>query len=149
MFSVCDRLTKWFFLEHSVLYRGPLLQLNLSKNNKLFYFSINQTVLVIFSLFVLVVLCIGIFKALHDKNILLTTALLLVGLGGASNIADRVVHEFVIDWAWIIIIPNSVFNIADVMIVSGIILISLYYFFPQRLSCLQPKKEGREKKHSQ
>lgn len=97
-----DRLTKWIALEGFM---------GLVKNFNFYFFTINQYLLIIIMGVVIILLSLLFLKT---KN----TALLLIIFGGVSNLFDRIYFGYVIDW---INVSISTFNIADVMIILGIL----------------------------
>ncbi len=52
----------------------------------------------------------------------------LIILGGLSNFFDRIFFGYVIDWIKIFILPISIFNIADLMIIGGITILIVKCF---------------------
>ena len=122
---VLDRLTKWFFLKNPDFYSGRFIELKLFKNSDLYFFSLNPIFLNLTIGTVLLLLVFLFFKTLKQKNFLLTTGFSLIILAGFSNFFDRLYFGYVIDWIRIFIFPISIFNIADMMIVGGIICLIL------------------------
>jgi len=122
---VLDRLSKWFILNFPDLYKSSLIELKLFRNQKLFFISLNQKIIYILIGVVLLLLLFLLFKTLKQKNLLLTTGFSLIILGGLSNFFDRIYFGYVIDWIRIFILPISIFNIADVMIIGGVICLIL------------------------
>lgn len=119
-----DRITKWFILIHPNLYLGDFVEMKLFKNEKLFFLSFGEhtnLIISLVSILVLIPFYMWIIKAIKEKKSFLTFSLFLIIFGGLDNIFDRIYYGFVIDWINISIFPFSVFNIADIMIVSGII----------------------------
>ncbi len=122
---ILDRLTKWFILKFPDLYQSSLIELKLFRNQKLFFASLNQKIIYILIGVVLLLLLFLFFKSLQKKDILLIAGFSLIILGGLSNFFDRIYFGYVIDWIRIFILPISIFNIADVMIISGILCLIL------------------------
>lgn len=110
---ILDRLTKWFVSDKSILFKNP----------KLYFWAVNSTLLYIVTGAVLLLLIFLLIKTRHKKNFLLSTGFLLIILGGLSNLFDRIFFGYVIDWIRVFFLPISIFNIADMMIVGGIICI--------------------------
>lgn len=108
-----DRLTKWFILNHHAD--------KLFKNPKLYFWAINSIFLYIITGAVLLLLVFLFLKSLKKKNLLLNIGFSLVILGGLSNLFDRIIFGYVIDWIRVFFLPISIFNIADIMIVGGIL----------------------------
>ncbi len=117
---VLDRLTKWFILRNPDFYSGDLIELRLFKNSKLYFIPLDSGLLCFLIGLVLLLLLFLFFKTLKQENFLLTTGFSLIILGGLSNFFDRIYFGYVIDWIRIFILPISIFNIADVMIITGI-----------------------------
>ena len=96
-----------------------------SQNRGIFYWPVNQRVLIGLSLLVILGLLFWLMKTWEKGKDYLVLGLGLIILGGLSNVYDRVIYGYVIDWLQS---PISVFNVADVMIVAGvgIILYDMY-----------------------
>jgi len=118
---VLDRLSKWFVLKNPDFYSGRFIELKLFKNSDLYFFSLNPIFLNLIIGAVLLLLVFFFFKTLKQKSFLLTLGFSLIILAGLSNFFDRLYFGYVIDWLRIFILPISIFNIADVMIIGGII----------------------------
>ena len=57
------------------------------------------------------------------------TALSLLAGGAVGNLIDRVVYGYVVDFLDFCLIDFPVFNIADIFIVIGAILLAIYFIF--------------------
>ncbi len=119
-----------------------LIKFGLAKNYGLFFWPINQKLLIIGSILLLVFLAFLLFK-IKSAGSLIFLSLFLVSLGGVSNLLDRVIYGFVVDYAWVFILPFSWFNLADVMILSGLLL-SLHFLLKQE-PLLKPKQPTENK----
>ncbi len=115
---ITDRLTKSLALNN---------HLPLSKNTSLFFINLNQTQIIILSFIIMLTLTIHLIK-FSDQQIL-NRGLLLILLGGASNLFDRLTHGYVIDW---ITTPISVLNLADLMIALGCLFITFQYILTNK-----------------
>jgi len=120
---VLDRLSKWFILKNPDFYSGRFIELKLFKNSDLYFFSLNPIFLNLIIGAVLLLLVFLFLWSFKKKNIVLTTGFSLIILAGLSNFFDRLYFGYVIDWIRIFILPISIFNIADVMIIVGIVCI--------------------------
>lgn len=118
---VLDRLSKWFFLRNPDFYSGRFIEIKLFKNSDLYFFSLNPIFLNLIIGAVLLLLIFLFFWSFKKKDFILTLGSSLIILGGLSNFFDRLYFGYVIDWIRIFILPISIFNIADVMIIGGII----------------------------
>ena len=125
---ILDRLSKWFVLNHPNFYLGNLIELKLFKNPNLYFISFNSNLLYFLIGVALLLLLFLFFKSWQKKDFLLMTGFSLIILGGLSNFFDRIFFGFVIDWLRIFILPISIFNIADLMIIGGIIILVVNFF---------------------
>lgn len=120
---ISDRLSKWLILNKADLYQSKLLELKLFKNPNLYFISLNSILLYFLIGATLLLLIFFFFRSWQRKNLLLMTGFSLVVLGGLSNFLDRIIFGYVIDWLKISILPISIFNLADLMIIVGILIL--------------------------
>lgn len=125
---IIDRLTKKLVLNKPKIFSGKLLELELSKNQGLFFFSTNQQFLIILSFALISTLIFFLIKNYSRKNHLQNFSFLLIIGGGASNLYDRIIFGYVVDFIKISLLPFSTFNLADVMIIGGIAGFVVDYF---------------------
>ncbi len=130
---ILDRITKWLILANPNLFQSHFVQLELFKNPKLYFWSINSTVLYIVISAVLGLVVFLLIKTWHKNNTLLSFGLLLIILGGVSNLIDRIFCGYVIDWIRVFFLPISIFNIADIMIVGGLVCLLIKVIFNNKL----------------
>jgi len=126
-FTILDRISKKFFLKNPDFYHSNFIQLELKKNSGLYFFNLDQKILIPLSFFIILFLIIFLFKSWKKKNWFLFLSLLSILLGGLSNLYDRLIFGYVIDWFWLFLFPPSVINLADMMITAGIFLIAINY----------------------
>ncbi len=88
---------------------------------------------------VAVVFIVSLYKKLEPRQVALKWALPLVLGGALGNLADRIRHQHVIDFIdWYYVNAEGkathwpTFNIADVWIVAGVILMGIDMFTPRR-----------------
>lgn len=127
LFLIIDRLTKYFFQNSHFSFASRLLTLRVSQNQRLFFLQIDQSFLIVLSLISIGVLIFFLIKNKDRGNFLLTGGLLLIILGGSSNLFDRIFSGYVIDFIRVFFLPFFTFNISDVMITAGCLLIAIYY----------------------
>ncbi len=108
---ILDRLTKWLALDSDLLFKNP----------KLFFIPLNLNLLYFLIGVVAILLCFLFFKNWQKRDSLLITGFSLIILGGLSNLFDRIYFGYVIDWIRVFFLPISIFNIADIMIIGGIL----------------------------
>jgi len=118
-----DRITKYWIQKSNFSLEGKLVKINLVKNEDLFFFPVNKTLLLTISTAVLIGLSYAVIKSIIEKKNILTLGLFLILLGGISNMADRIFLGYALDWIWVIIYPLATFNVADIMITFGIIIL--------------------------
>lgn len=76
---------------------------------------------------ILILLVVGLIRAFRARSIWQVSSLALMIFGALSNLIDRLLFGFVIDYISIGTLSN--FNLADAMIVSGAILIAFKFLF--------------------
>jgi len=108
---VLDRLTKWLALDSNLLFKNP----------NLYFIPLNSNLLYILIGAVTILLCFLFFKSWQKRDFLLMTGFSLIILGGLSNLFDRIYFGYVVDWIRVFFLPISIFNIADLMIIGGIL----------------------------
>jgi signal peptidase II len=118
-FLLLDRLTKWHLLNNPNLYSGDFLKLKLFSNKGFYFFSFGENTNLIISVVAAFILILLFTFVAKEK--VLPFGVLLIMVGGMSNLFDRIYYGFVIDFIWIKIFPISIFNIADVLIIFGLI----------------------------
>ena len=118
---IFDRFSKWLILTFPDLYQGGFIELKLFKNPNLYFISFNSTLLYFLIGAALLPLLFLLFKSWQKKDFLLMMSFSLIILGGLSNLFDRIILGYVVDWIRVFFLPISIFNIADLMIIGGIL----------------------------
>lgn len=90
-------------------------------------FQNNQMIFVVVALFACVLGLYYLYK--KQVNLLGKSAIILIIAGAIGNLVDRVRLGFVVDYFDFRIIWDYVFNIADVFVVIGTILLCIYIIF--------------------
>ncbi|MFN3478058.1 MAG: signal peptidase II [bacterium] len=111
------RLKKAIFEITLVYNEGSAFGMKIFKNHE--YIIINPLILVIFALFIFYK--ISKIKDLNFKNYYLLSFTFIFA-GGIGNLLDRILHGKVVDFISIYIFP--VFNLADIFITIGILIIA-------------------------
>ncbi len=125
---ILDRLIKIGFMKSPDNFGDFLNWLPFSKQfytNEGIFFGLHspQIITILFSIVVLLAVAYYLVNTLKKQNILQAVAWGIIMVGGISNLYDRFVYGFVIDW-WVM--PwNAVINLADVYITVGIIILIL------------------------
>lgn len=113
IFAIKGLLPKWSFF-------GYWPRFTFHENHGLaFDLPVSQAVITTLSIIIIILLVALLVRTLK-KNPTLTAALLFVISGAVSNLYDRLRFGFVIDW--LELFPRSIWNLADVMILAGILL---------------------------
>ncbi|MFH1030429.1 MAG: signal peptidase II [bacterium] len=135
---IADRMNKYFFLENPAARRVFLfLTFSLTKNDGIaFGLPINKIFLngIVFLLIIILLMLflniLNISKYVNEGKISrqhLKIIVFLILLAAISNFIDRILYGAVIDY---IELPHFVsLNIADIMITTGFLIISIIYFF--------------------
>lgn len=95
-----------------------------------------QNFTIVLSIIIILMLSLYLFQSLKFGRRGLALALLAIVLGALSNLLDRLTHGFVIDYLhlW----PISYFNLADLMIGTGILYLVLFFKSPQNYKFQAP-----------
>ena len=76
----------------------------------------------------------------------LKACLYFVGAGAVGNMIDRVFRKYVVDFIYFSLINFPVFNVADIYVSVGMVILALLIFFyykDEDLACLLQGKEKR------
>lgn len=79
----------------------------------------------------------------------LRISLLVLCAGAIGNLIDRIVHKYVVDFIYFVIIDFPVFNVADIYVTLGVIVLICLVLFYYKDSDLKPITESRRKKAGQ
>ena len=141
---IIDQATKYLVLKNFTLYESkPIIEgifhLTYVRNiGAAFSILQNQrTFFIIATSIVVIVIFWYILSKKYLNNIVLYSLILIAG-GAVGNLIDRVRFGYVVDFFDFMIWP--VFNIADMSIVIGSILLSYYYIFLDKAPKLERKK---------
>jgi len=122
---VLETFIKYYLILNKVpnqgfYFLGKFLQIIYTPNqNVAFSLPLPQILIIVMVIVILVVLSYLWRLSLLNKNLWQLTAFSLIILGALSNLIDRLIFGFVIDYINIFIWP--VFNLADCMIVVGVL----------------------------
>lgn len=132
---IIDRIIKDIFFEKLsqgsfLLFKdflGGIGFVNLINKGVIFGILINKNILIIVNFLILFFLCFKVFEFYKTSNIKLCIIYFVIFLGGSSNLIDRIFYNGVLDYIKILIWP--IFNLADVLIVVGVIFLSINLFY--------------------
>jgi len=130
---ICDRTLKWLAIK--TLDQGffvlPGVKLELYYNQGVaFGIVLPHTVMILVSVLILLLLVWWVIRLIHFQAFGKMFFVLLVLVGGFSNLLDRLLFKSVVDY--VSIFSLTVFNLADCYIVIGIIVLLYSYWFKQR-----------------
>lgn len=91
----------------------------------------NQKLLIVsVGMIMMIVVFFFLFKVREAKNATFARiCLIMIASGGIGNMIDRLCNGFVTDFLYFILIHFPIFNVADIYIVVGTILLSIYILF--------------------
>ncbi|KJV83678.1 signal peptidase (SPase) II family protein [Orientia tsutsugamushi str. UT76] len=132
---IIDQLVKSFFI--NFLKKTPEIAISIFKYFKIsyvwnygisfgifnYYYDISNNFFLIVNTIIVLCICYLITKA---KKLLQFNAYMLIIIGGTSNIIDRMLYGAVFDFIDIYLI---IFNLADLYIFVGTILLVIYYSY--------------------
>jgi len=135
MLIVIDQIIKlWSFnslrMGNSITIISNILELDYLENRGAAFgiFQGNVVALAIISIMIMVIIIVYMVKN-KIKNQIFLLALIFIISGGIGNLIDRIFRGFVIDYIELLFIKFPVFNMADVYVFLGAILISYYILF--------------------
>jgi len=125
-FISIDRFLKIYALSYldgnQIKLIGDIFKLNLAKNTGIaFSIPIPQLALIIFTLIIIVIILYYWLKNINIRQYKIAIPLTFILFGAISNIYDRIVYGFVIDYFDLKF--YSIFNLADSLIVIGAIYV--------------------------
>lgn len=89
-----------------------------------------KPIIITVGLIMMIVVFFFMFRVKEAKNAAFArVCLILIAAGGIGNMIDRLCNDFVTDFFSFVLIHFPIFNVADIYIVVGTILLSLYILF--------------------
>lgn len=88
-------------------------------------FSDNKSVLIVFTALV-IILCLALLLTKKVKAKIPVICLVMIVSGGIGNLIDRIAKGFVVDFIEPLFMNFAVFNVADIFITCGAILLMCY-----------------------
>lgn len=135
---VFDQLTKYWVVENigltdSIKIIPNIVDFVYVKNTgAAFSFLANKTYGIVLLSMISIIFCIAVILFIAKKkptNKLLLSSLALMFSGAVGNVIDRVVRGFVVDFIELTFINFPVFNVADIAITVGAVLLIIYVSF--------------------
>lgn len=114
-----DRFLKYFFLYSGFSFDSQWLNLKIFKNSGIaFGLYLNSSIMYLLISLILIGLFFFLIRSYFKKNAIIILALTLIIFGAFSNLIDRFFYGSIIDFIDFLFFP--VFNLSDLMIISGI-----------------------------
>lgn len=79
----------------------------------------------------------------------LRISLLVLCAGAVGNLIDRIIHKYVVDFIYFVIIDFPIFNVADIYVTLGVIVLICLVLFYYRDSDLKVITDGKHGKNSE
>ena len=118
-----DQLTKSILINKNISIIPNFLELNYTQNTGIAFGVGNKNILIIIILNILVLGVIIKFIKENELNNKILIPLFMVLAGGISNLVDRVFRGYVVDFISINLFNFPNFNIADISISIGILIL--------------------------
>lgn len=118
-----DQLTKSILINKNISIIPNFLELNYTQNTGVAFGVGNKNILIIIILNILVLGLIIKFIKKNELNNKILIPLFIVLAGGISNLVDRVFRGYVVDFININLFNFPNFNIADISIFIGILIL--------------------------
>lgn len=144
VFIIIDQTAKFLFTGKSFTLITNVLNINYYQNNGILFGIFDGDLLVIMAVTAVILgfLVKAIIHYFNEKKFIYATSLILVLAGGFSNFIDRLLRGYVVDYLNITLFSFPIFNIADLIITIGIIM--LFILLVRDL--ISPEKRRKEKK---
>ncbi|WP_394011512.1 signal peptidase II [Anaerococcus cruorum] len=130
---ILDRLTKTYAINNLIEnpYNGTLFNFTYLENRGA-AFGILQDRRIFFIILTLVIVCALVYyflKNYRTNNKILNIALAMIISGAIGNFYDRLFQGYVVDFIEFAFVNFPVFNIADIFVTVGSILLIVYMIF--------------------
>ena len=138
-----DQFTKYLVIENIGLtdslrvIPGVIDFVYVKNTGAAFSFLANKTYGIVILSIVSVLFCLGVIVYIiktKPKNKLLLLSLALMFSGAVGNVIDRIFRGFVVDFIETVFISFPVFNVADIAITAGAVLLIIYVMFFEKES---------------
>ena len=130
---ILDRLSKVYavnnFIENPI--EGPFINLTYLENRGA-AFGILQDKRIFFLIITIAIVCYLLYyfyKSYKTNPVILNTSLSLIISGALGNFYDRFVNGFVVDFLEFSFFSFPVFNVADIFVTLGCVLMIVYIIF--------------------
>lgn len=122
IFITADQLIKIFMVDKNIQVIPGILSFDYIKNYGIaFGAKYKMNAIIVANLFLIITLIYIIYKNFNNKS--LVYPLTIVLSGGISNLFDRIIYGYVIDYISIDFFKFPKFNLADIAIILGILFL--------------------------
>lgn len=122
---IFDQILKFVLINKNQTLIPNLLNINYSQNTGIAFGALSSDIMLIM---VITVVILGFILKLmvhyfNEKRYVYSTSLMLVFAGGFSNLLDRFLRGYVIDYLEIKVFNFPIFNFADILVTIGVLLL--------------------------
>ena len=124
---IIDRITKLLLINKEITIIPNFLNFTYTENNGVaFGIASNNTILIVLMNVIILAIIIKFLKEKFSKtNYIIILSLIMILAGGIGNLIDRIAMEYVIDFIDVNILDFPAFNVADISITVGVIMIMI------------------------
>ena len=140
--TIWDLVTKMITDGKSYSLIDGVVSVSSSHNTGAAWSILNQHtwLLILISVIFIILLILANIYFFKNKNYLYATAMGLILSGAICNLFDRIAFGYVRDFISLEFINFPIFNIADIAITIGVILLCAFFLF-----CSKKEKDGQQK----
>lgn len=122
-----DRVTKLLLINKEITIIPNFLNFIYTENRGVaFGIASNNTILIVLMNVIILAIIIKFLKDKFSKtNYIIILSLIMILAGGVGNLIDRIAMGYVIDFINVNILNFPVFNVADISITLGVIMIMI------------------------
>ncbi len=122
---IIDQIAKILFINKNIVIIQNVLELNYYENTGIAFGILSGDIMLIMVVTAIILgIIVKLLRYYLDKQkFLYSSALILVLVGGLSNLLDRFLHGFVIDYIQIKLFSFPIINLADIFITIGIVIL--------------------------
>ena len=124
---IIDRITKLLLINKEITIIPNFLNFTYTENNGVaFGIASNNTILIVLMNVIILAIIIKFLKEKFSKtNYIIILSLIMILAGGIGNLIDRIAMGYVIDFIDVNILDFPAFNVADISITVGVIMIMI------------------------
>ena len=141
---IIDQAAKFLLTQKELTLIPNVLNISYLQNEGVVFGLFNGDLLVIMAVTAVILGFIVklIIHYFNEKKFVYATSLILILSGGFSNLLDRILRGYVIDYINITLFKFPIFNIADILITLGVIILFILVI----RDLIVPERKRKEKK---